>query len=87
MYRHFMKLHNYFTVKHRYNITVYIFVQCELDMFVVGWNECGYHNGRCTHLCVAHSNSSGLSIFHHCACPTHYVLAADNQTCLRKSTT
>ncbi|XP_014229515.1 low-density lipoprotein receptor-related protein 6 [Trichogramma pretiosum] len=49
-----------------------------------GWNTCAVNNGDCSHLCIALPGNStdALSRRHRCACPTHYVLAADNKTCI-----
>nr|CAD7457230.1 unnamed protein product [Timema tahoe] len=59
-----------------------------------GWNQCAVGNGGCSHLCLAlpspggsGANSHGAtpnrqSYTHRCGCPTHYILAGDNVTCL-----
>jgi low density lipoprotein receptor-related protein 5/6 len=51
-----------------------------------GWNDCGHKNGGCSHICIARSDeyTSGdneTAYTHHCDCPTHYTLQADNKTC------
>ncbi|XP_049808128.1 low-density lipoprotein receptor-related protein 6 [Schistocerca nitens] len=49
-----------------------------------GWNQCEISNGGCSHLCLAvpaFAPSVGQATTLHCACPTHYVLNADNKTC------
>ncbi|GFO50674.1 low-density lipoprotein receptor-related protein 6 [Plakobranchus ocellatus] len=44
-------------------------------------NACGVNNGGCSHLCLAHPADDTNNITHHCACPTHYTLSNDEQTC------
>ncbi|XP_076116037.1 low-density lipoprotein receptor-related protein 6-like isoform X1 [Mytilus galloprovincialis] len=46
-----------------------------------GTNSCHDKNGGCSHLCLAHPIEDGKNLSHHCACPTHYKLNADNKTC------
>ncbi|XP_037945125.1 low-density lipoprotein receptor-related protein 6 [Teleopsis dalmanni] len=44
-----------------------------------GSNACKINNGGCTHLClVVKSSQRGMV----CACPTHYILAKDNVSCI-----
>ncbi|KAL3841911.1 hypothetical protein ACJMK2_020000 [Sinanodonta woodiana] len=45
-----------------------------------GWNECGTHNGGCSHLCLANPRKGG-NYSYTCACPTHFSLNTDNKTC------
>ncbi|ESP02557.1 hypothetical protein LOTGIDRAFT_171958 [Lottia gigantea] len=46
-----------------------------------GWNSCGRLNGGCSHLCLYHNTNDFGNITYHCACPTHYTLHEENQTC------
>ncbi|VDI30227.1 low density lipoprotein receptor-related protein 5/6 [Mytilus galloprovincialis] len=46
-----------------------------------GTNSCHDKNGGCSHLCFAHPIEDSKNLSHHCACPTHYKLNADNKTC------
>lgn len=43
-----------------------------------GTNSCRINNGGCTHLCLALPGRRGMT----CACPTHFVLAKDNVSCI-----
>lgn len=43
-----------------------------------GTNTCKTSNGGCSHLCLALPNRRGYT----CACPTHFVLAKDNVSCI-----
>lgn len=43
-----------------------------------GTNQCRINNGGCQHLCLALPNRRGMT----CACPTHFVLAKDNFSCI-----
>lgn len=43
-----------------------------------GTNQCRVNNGGCQHLCLALPGRRGMT----CACPTHYVLAKDNVSCI-----
>uniref|UniRef100_A0A1A9WIS8 EGF-like domain-containing protein n=1 Tax=Glossina brevipalpis TaxID=37001 RepID=A0A1A9WIS8_9MUSC len=43
-----------------------------------GSNPCKVNNGGCSHLCLALPNRRGMI----CACPTHFILAKDNVSCI-----
>lgn len=43
-----------------------------------GTNPCRINNGNCQHLCLPLPNPRNLT----CACPTHFVLAKDNSSCV-----
>lgn len=43
-----------------------------------GTNPCRVNNGGCQHLCLALPGRKGMT----CACPTHFVLAKDNISCV-----
>ena len=55
--------------------------------FDSGWNSCSVNNGGCSDLCVARGYDNSSHHTHQCSCPTHYTLAADNRTCIRKCIT
>lgn len=44
----------------------------------IGTNACRVNNGGCQHLCLALPGRRGKT----CACPTHFVLAKDNVSCI-----
>lgn len=70
----------YFVVRLSYTVPQMPWI---IPLVVVGWNACAVNNGGCAHLCIAEEqtvNSAG-STSYHCACSTHYTLAADNRTC------
>ena len=57
---------------------------CSYNGHAVGWNPCGINNGGCSHLCIAHPTRHTSRLTHRCTCPSHYSLAPDEKTCLRK---